>query len=307
MRWIKRYSFLVMIVATSLIFGCGKVISSIEEQSSEEMIQENKAETELTTEQSDKNTTNSSAVQKDENRAEIEISEEEQQIADSTATQEEENLAASTTEENLSVTPLEGEKEEESKKKEFRTVERSYLDDALFIGNSRTDTLYRYAGWEKTDFFVKTGINIWEVLEERMYGKSLEEMLLAKQYKKIYMMFGINELEIDTAEGFRQQYEEVLAKIKELQPEAVIFVQSIIHITAQKDEERKDLSNEVIDIRNAELQKLADNETVFWLDINEVFDEAGTGSLSTEYTFDGIHLKAKNIERWETYLLEHGI
>lgn len=44
-------------------------------------------------------------------------------------------------------------------KREFQRVEMDYLDDALFIGDSRTSTLYEYAGWENTDFFCKIWSN----------------------------------------------------------------------------------------------------------------------------------------------------
>ena len=107
----------------------------------------------------------------------------------------------------------------------FHRVEMDYLGgDALFIGDSRTSTLYEYAGWDETDFFVKNGLTIWDVWERTMDGRTLADVLSAKQYKKIYIMLGINELGNETAEGYREEYESVLAKLKELQPGAIIFV-----------------------------------------------------------------------------------
>ena len=132
----------------------------------------------------------------------------------------------------------------------FHRVEMDYLSDALFIGDSRTSTLYEYAGWTDVDFFVKNGLTIWDVWERTMDGRTLTDVLSAKQYGKIYIMLGINELGNETAEGYRKQYEGVLAKLEELQPGAVIFVQSIMHVTAAKDAEGTYINNGEVNARN---------------------------------------------------------
>ncbi len=189
----------------------------------------------------------------------------------------------------------------------FHRVEMDYLSDALFIGDSRTSTLYEYAHWDETDFFVKNGLTIWDVWEKTMNGRTLADMLSAKQYGKIYIMLGINELGNETAEGYRKVYEDVLGKIRELQPKAVIFVQSIMHVTDGKDAEGTYINNTEVNARNLELEKLADNQTVFYLDVNEAMDEPGTGKLNREYSNDGVHLKVKYIPVWREFLLEHGV
>ena len=54
----------------------------------------------------------------------------------------------------------------EEQEREFTQVDMSYLDGALFIGDSRTSTLAEYAGWDQTDFFVEYGLTIWDVMDE---------------------------------------------------------------------------------------------------------------------------------------------
>ena len=46
---------------------------------------------------------------------------------------------------------------------------------------------------------------------------------------------------------------------------------------------------------------------VFYLDVNEVMDEPGTGKLNSEYSNDGVHLKVKHIDVWREFLLDHGV
>ena len=65
-------------------------------------------------------------------------------------------------------------------------------------------------------------------------------------------------------------------------------------------------NNKNINDKNAEIAKLADNNTVFYIDVNEAVCDA-KGNLNEEYTIDEVHLKAKYYGIWKQFLLEHGI
>jgi len=195
----------------------------------------------------------------------------------------------------------------EPEKKEFQRVEMDYLKDALFIGDSRTSTLYEYAKWEDTDFFVKYGMSVWNLAESKMNDKLLSDVLSEKQYGKIYIMLGINELGTGTPDSFYEQYKRMVDEIRYRQPEAIIFIQSIMHVSAEKDEENTYINNEEINLRNEKIMQMADNDRVFYLNVNEAVDDPDTGKLNSEYSFDGVHLEAKYINLWQEYLLNHGI
>ena len=88
--------------------------------------------------------------------------------------------------------------EEERKKNPFSKVDVSYLDDAVFIGDSRTDTLRLYAGWDNTTYYVKTGTNIWAIMDDEVAEDpgtgdtvSIDEALQKIKYKKVYIMLGV--------------------------------------------------------------------------------------------------------------------
>lgn len=196
---------------------------------------------------------------------------------------------------------------------QFVTVDESYFDDALFIGDSRTVGLYEYAGLEeRADFFCKTSLTIWTVLEKPIVkneeGKSItvEEALQEKSYGKIYLMLGINELGRGNTELFMEQYKKVVERIRELQPDAVLFVEGIMRVAGEKSSTDSIFNNANINERNENIARLANNKDIFYLDVNEaVCDEFG--DLVAEYTFDQIHLKAAYYELWKQFLLEHGI
>lgn len=192
----------------------------------------------------------------------------------------------------------------------FTKAEHEYLDGALFIGDSRTDTLASYAGWDKTVFWVKTGLTIWDVLDEKIakvQGKkaTVKKALKEKQFDKIYIMLGVNELGTGSSDDFYNQYKKVIDYIKKTQPQSIIYIQSIIHVTNEKREHSDYINNKNIDLRNSKIIKLADNKQVYWLDLNEIFDKKGKNELNKKYTSDGVHIIPKFIPVWEEYLLTH--
>ena len=196
--------------------------------------------------------------------------------------------------------------------KKLGKVDDSYLDGALFIGDSRTTILHDYAKWDQTDFFVKNGLTVWDVNEISLNtvngsNQTLEQVLCSKKYPKIYIMLGINELGTGNPEVFAGQYQQVIESIRRLQPESLIFLQEIIHVTSQKDAEKSYINNTEVDRRNDALRKICDGKQVLYVDINEACDLTGTGTLDPALSGDGVHIQAKNIQRWKDYLLNHGV
>ena len=136
---------------------------------------------------------------------------------------------------------------------------------------------------------------------------SVRNALSTQKYDKIYIMLGINEVATGTADSFRTQYKTVIDTIQQLQPQAVIYIQSIMHVTQEKDDKGTYVNNAAIDERNNAIKDIADNVNTYWLDVNEVFDATGTGKLNPEYTSDGVHIKSQYITVWKDYLLSHVI
>ncbi len=196
----------------------------------------------------------------------------------------------------------------------FGAVEDDYFSDAVFIGDSRTVGMYEYGGLEETAaFYASTGLTIYKIFDSAIVevpGQkkkiTIEEALQENSFAKIYLMIGINEMGTGTVETFIDKYREVVEHLKELQPEAIIYIQGIIKVTTERSNQGDYINNEGIEARNQELEKLADNGEIFYLDVNPlVCDE--TGGLIESYTFDGVHLKAKYIQIWKDYLKENAV
>lgn len=194
----------------------------------------------------------------------------------------------------------------------YRLVDDTYFDDAVFIGDSRTRSLQLYSGLENTTFLADTGLTIYTVLDKKLTPSTdtekttVQEYLTEHQFKKVYLMLGINELGTGSAESFGNSYMEVIRTIQELQPDAIIYLQAIMNISQSKEEEHTYINNEEIAERNEVLKTFADNTKIFWLDANSaVCDE--DGFLIADYTFDGVHLKAKFVSVWLDWLKSHAV
>lgn len=191
---------------------------------------------------------------------------------------------------------------------EFSQVDESYFDDALFIGDSRTVGLRDYTDLaEHADFYCETSLTIYKVLEEDFKDMgTIKEALESKDYGKIYIMVGINELGRGTTEDFMDKYTEVVDTLHEWEPNAKIFIQSIMRVTGDKNSSDKIFNNSNINARNNAIATLADNRQVFYIEVNEVVcDEEG--NLNSDYTSDQIHLLGVYCDLWKQQLLSHGV
>ena len=118
-------------------------------------------------------------------------------------------------------------------------------------------------------------------------------------------MLGINELGRGTTESFFRVYAEAVNRIRLLQPDALIFIQGIMRVGEEKNSTDAIFNNTNINARNQAISMMADNRSIFYLEVNDaVCDE--NGNLISDYTFDQIHLKAKYYQLWKNYLFAHG-
>ena len=204
--------------------------------------------------------------------------------------------------------------EELPKEVVYQTVDDSYFDDAVFIGDSRTVGMYEYGGLEETStFYASTGLTIYKMFDSKIVAVpgqkkkiTVEEALSEKQFAKIYLMIGINEMGTGTVESFMKAYGEAVQHLQQLQPDAVIYLQAIMKVTTERSGQGDYITNEGIEARNEEIAKLADDEKIYYLDVNPLICDE-TGGMVASYTYDGVHLKARYIPIWLDFLKEHAV
>lgn len=195
----------------------------------------------------------------------------------------------------------------------FVSVGDDYFEDALFIGDSRTVGLREYSTVSQADYYAATGLTIHKVLDSEFVtidGSadkiSIDDALKQRQFGKIYIMLGINEMGTGTVDSFMEKYTEVVNRIRELQPNAIIFVQGIMRVSTEYSGLSDYIHNQGIDERNDRLAEIADGQHIFYIDINPLVCD-DNGGLNEDYTTDGVHLKAEYISIWTDFLKTHGI
>ena len=187
-----------------------------------------------------------------------------------------------------------------------KTNNNTYMGDALFIGDSRTVGLMEYSGIDGADYFCTVGMSVYNIHKKPVsvpnVGKvTLTELLNSKKYGKIYIMLGINEVGYKFSNTI-EKYSELIEFVKSKQSDAVIFIQANLHVTKSRSDSDKVVNNTAINGLNAELAKLADGKSKFYLDANILFDDK-TGGLSSDKSEDSTHLYAKYYSEWGKWII----
>lgn len=197
---------------------------------------------------------------------------------------------------------------------DYIEVKPDYFNDAAFIGDSRIEGLHDYGTLRtecSADFYYKEGVSIWNLMTDTMANNdTVPNALSQKQYKKIFIMCGVNELGNGFANDYKEQYKKVLDEIQNLQPDATIFILGMMHVTQNYSDNSDVFNNDNIDCRNALIAEYADGMHIFYLDMNPVVcDMNGNvpGGVKSEYSNDGIHLQAQYYALWEDFMLKHGL
>ena len=138
------------------------------------------------------------------------------------------------------------------------------------------------------------------------YGKeTLDEVLSRKKYGKIYLMLGINELGYPHA-SIEKQYREIVEKIREMQPDAILFLEASLHVSKAKSDSDSLYNNANIDWLNGVVESLCDQKQTYYIDVNEIFDD-GAGNLDAQYTSDDAHPLGKYYAQWAEWILTKAI
>jgi len=185
--------------------------------------------------------------------------------------------------------------------------DRKANDNALFIGDSRTVGIAEYAGIKNADFYANVGLSVYNVFKEKANVKGrgrigIDKMLTSKEYGKVYIMIGINELGYNFKKTV-EKYEAFISYISKKQPYAKIIIQSNLHVTKERARGDKIINNKMINRYNATISKLANDETIFYIDANKVFDDK-EGNLAAKLTYDGVHILAKYYKKWGEWIVK---
>ena len=191
-------------------------------------------------------------------------------------------------------------------------VKEDYFDNTIFIGDSRTEGLILYSGVPNLKGFCYKGLSVDKLKTEKKItipgysGKySCYEAIEKTSYDNYYCMFGVNELGWVYTDVFIKDFNELLDLIREKNPDAMIYVESILPVTKASSEKGDIYRQEKIDEYNEMLIEMCKNrKDVIYLDIaaSVLGDD---GYLPEEATTDGVHCNSEYCKKIIEYILNN--
>lgn len=172
----------------------------------------------------------------------------------------------------------------------------SCFERAAFVGDSRVGSIYISAGVTPAKFFYKIGLQVHKFTTElEIVGNNsnkyltIIDLLSQQDYDKIFIEVGVNHLGITDA-TFISSYTNIINAIRNVRPDAEIYIMSIIPVSSQY-EIRNPGANDNIKRLNADCATIAKDCGVNFLNLAPVF---GDGDSLPEDSYnantDGAHL-----------------
>ena len=133
----------------------------------------------------------------------------------------------------------------------------------------------------------------------------LPQLLSQKTFGKVYIMLGINELGNDL-DDITAKFSSLIDTVRAAQPNAIVYVEANLHVGPSRSSTDATFNNPRINRLNEKLAALADGKDIFYIDINEVFDDEN-GNLRADASGDSTHVYAKYDLDWCDWLCTKAI
>lgn len=206
-------------------------------------------------------------------------------------------------------------------------VEDSYFDVAVFIGDSVSLKLNRYASEQrksnasfmgKAQFLTAgsmgSGNALQAVSDESIHplynGEklSLADSVAKSGAKKVYIMLGMNDLAPYGVDGAVENMQKLITTILEKTPDAKIYIQSATPLVKAKNISTHKLNNTNMAAYNEKLAALCTEQGYYFVDVASVVSDS-EGNLIQSYCSDpdnmGIHFTDEGCQVWVDYLYTH--
>lgn len=189
-------------------------------------------------------------------------------------------------------------------------ADTAWFDDAAFIGNSLCDGLMLFGDIKNAKFYCAKSINVANIYTEPCINTgggeyiSITDALSRDQYGKVFIMLGINEV-FRESDWFYDYYADLIDYVREIEPNAEIYIHSILPVTQKKSSSGNYNRANVIR-QNEQLVNLCKDKQAYYIDIFSHFSDP-EGHLPSEASSDGVHLTREYYLVWSDYLKTHTI
>lgn len=192
-------------------------------------------------------------------------------------------------------------------------VDRDYFADAAFVGDSRTEGFWLFSGIKQGTKLTCDGLSVFTLTEKKALtidgtSYTLLEALALQDYGKVYLCLGINELGYRNDQHFYEEYCRAIDAVRACQPNAVLYVQTLIPLNEAKVAASGGfdyLKNDHLRRYNELIRQAAAEKQVPLLDLYTHF--AVDGQLPADASRDGVHLLPPYCKKQLEYFMTHTV
>lgn len=186
-----------------------------------------------------------------------------------------------------------------------------YFDDAVFAGDSLTEGILYYDYVTSRSVVTSIGASTYTAVTNHQIAingsKSdtgwIPDRIASKNPKKIYLLFGSNDLGWMTISSYLDYYGQLISILQQKCPDAKIYIQSVTPIAASVENSTDwPMDNVKIDTYNAALKVMCQSKGLVYLDIASVL-KGSDGKLPAGSSDDGVHLRSAQYKKWFDYLV----
>lgn len=189
----------------------------------------------------------------------------------------------------------------------------SFFDNAVFLGDSRTEGFQLFSGMKHGEFYWARGMSVFRADSEdyRLFEIDGEMVTLVgtlskKAYDSVYIMIGINEMGYSAA-TYEEGLSELIDKVLAAQPEAVVYLQTLAPVNeaeARANGLAYYINNTKVAQFNAAIVRVAAEKGVVLLDTGSIYT-GEDGQLPADISADGAHFVYGGYTIWADYLRCH--
>ena len=192
----------------------------------------------------------------------------------------------------------------------------AYFNNSVFVGDSIMLGFRNYCMKEKDSFlnniqFLAAGSfsvtnALWDVTEKSVHPvykgqkRQIWESISMMETPRVFLFFGMNDLNISGLEGTCEKYKELISNIKEKSPDVEIHIISMTYTL--KDAGKGKLKNDTIREFNELLKAMASENGWGYLDMATPLSDEN-GDLAEQYCSDGyVHQSRAAYDVWTTVI-----
>ena len=194
---------------------------------------------------------------------------------------------------------------------ESEAVDDEFFSDTVFIGNSRTQGFQIYSGLKTAKILAGRSISVGNIYSEKVISNGNDEYVTImdalrwRQYGKVYIMLGINEIGIPY-DNYYDAFGQVVDSVRMRQPNAEIYIQAIMPVTKAKNDDESVFANYRIRAFNERLVQICEEKGCHYINTYEAVADP-SGNLPDDAASDGVHFGKYYVGLWLDYLKTHTV